>query len=231
MKNLSIWAKQNVWQTWVIISVCHYLLYLGTMFLAKVAYLEGLSLSMPYLFATLTIFILSMALYPIKGFTSGLFKNSYERRVKSGRIILWSGIALIFVFSNILTAETEQYAPAKFQDSHVQEVLLKQNPNEVVTPTFWNKRREAMKKISYKKTQKIKKLWNKLGSTDSALLIALVVALTLLIGSLVAYWACTLSCNGAGAMATAVLILGWGVLIVGVILFIRYIINKEKAAG
>lgn len=232
MYQLSLWARNHVWQARLFIIVAYLLLNITGWLLGEQLAWNGIYLTQTHFYIGTALVLAGFFAYPSKKDKKN-FKHFY-RYQKSCDGLLASGTFVLIVclsqpqslpqtslgFSAQASNYTTVYPSAEKKHS-----IFRKAANTAIKWLGVNE--TAQKKISNNWRQ-IKQEYKRssTGGKIALLLLTILVALALLY--LVAGWACTLSCNGSEAAATLVGIFGTGLVVFLSIVVIRRIFRKPK---
>ncbi len=233
--NVSCWARDHKGLTWVLIalfSVVYAILagYLGVGF-----YFEDIGIPLAVQYAGLVLFIVGSFFYPLRSFTSGLFRHTYWRQKTCDLIVMFSALLMIATLSNhypstvddmsldhgISTTEHSGVVPLVVEWGHMK-------GKETLKTWLRNHKKEMRRSLKAMK-KKYKEEGNKKGVRFSqVLLMILTLGGAFLLLSLVAALSCSLSCDGNDGAAAVVVIGGAGLIIWLSVIAFKAILRMHK---
>lgn len=233
MRKLSFWAKHHPVSARIIIIISHTLLVWIGIFLGTQLSLSGIRFSSSWIYFLIVLFLIVVACYPrIKS------SKNYLKRKLCDFIVAGCSFFLTVCFTNMLDQPFTFYqtagatidvkpSPYKYEEA---KRLLEQFEKGEKTKFTAKEKRFIKKEFKYQLLQygksKITGNKNKEAETLPILLVCIAaVGLFFLVGSL----ACGIACNGSGAAAWIVFIIGTAGIIWGAIAAIRAI--KRKHSG
>ncbi len=229
MKSLSHWAKANRKKTWAFIAIAKVLVAFITFLFASLLFVCDYYIPSSVVLLAILIVSFVFAFYPIKEYKKGWYSYSYKKQKRfDGLLLLGEFLLLLCFFQQQLMPAPIDNIEAKASFIVLQDVDKKINekPRENWKQQFKEGKRKLKKEL--KKLRQILKKENSLSISVAKFLLGLFLILGVLaLGVLIAYISCNLSCNGYGALAVAVLVVGWGGLIAALIFGIRRIARMK----
>lgn len=225
MKQLSFWAKNNRYLSWVLIAALHVFLIYLAVYASVVLFLEDIVLPFNIWYASLGIAIAIYFFYPIKNVQKGWFKPTFFKRKGLDFTIVLASFFMILTLFNQLTLVNHQESRIPATEAQAQNVILAPKAEKEVKN---NRVKRWLKKRHQKRAERIKKHWEKFTDGQKVGLIIL----TLLVGLIAAYGVallgCSLACSGSEVLGNIVFIGGWAAILIGVIVIIRNILKHKS---
>lgn len=246
--HLSKWASENPRKSQLIITI-------GSLISAGLSYYYGIYLFandiiVPDVLAWSFTFlaIVSIWFYPGKRIAKGKEFEDFRKRKSLDLLIYLIGVLLIAYLGNRRAHEIWNDKELAFSQTELQKSSIDQQLVHFVSsveaessaePAFTFSRKEIKKQFKKQirefrkiiraeiKELKAKRKKGERSVGVNVLLTILTLLLMFALGILMVALACSVSCNGNGTLAAVILILGWGGIIVGGILAIRKIFQRD----
>ncbi len=231
MKNLSNWGKNNPVKTILIITACHLLMMLNALGTGALLYVFDYGYFKWSFIIAASVFGMAYLLYPKKNKAQGLFRYSYMRQ-KSHDLMLVLSFALVvtFGFNNFLTIGTPEYNTSPNASARL--IVHKTNPDagQKSDNSFKSRIKKKIKDQRKELRSELRGLKKAFKNDEDrtliklikALLIILTICVMVVLGFLVAYLACAVTCSGSGVLGVLTLLAGW----TGVVLLSIFVIKK-----
>lgn len=217
MKRLSYWAKNHIWQTWLIFILLHTIIIYGAWFAGTYLYLEGIIFEESLIDAFALLCVAGLFVYPLmcRG------RIYWRRKTADFSLVAVGSIALMMVF-NQFTHETIHHPPV---NEYAQTIVLKPSKKKA---KMRHKLQQKTKKIQQRIIKRAERLQKKNIGLSTAGFIILFVLLAIIASLFVAGLSCNLSCSGNEAAAIAVLVAGPLLILVGLIAGIVWAAKRHK---
>jgi hypothetical protein len=227
MKNLSLWAKNHKWQSWIIIAISHVLLFYLAVYMSAILFLEGIVLPASVWYISLGAGIIAYFFYPIRNSKMTLLKNSYKTRKRLEGVVLITGVLMTLTLFSQLTIVNHEEASTSITNPYARNVVLVPNTKKGGVKTRvkrWIKKRHN-KRVS--RLQKKSRQYNTVVKVMFSLLTLLVASL--LVGFCMNL-GCSLSCSGAVFLGN---LLYFGAIVIGIlaIVLLVKIWRKPKSSN
>ncbi len=233
MKSISIWSKNNPLSARWMIAICHIGLVILAISFGMISYMDDFRISYKIIPWFVMIYFIAYFFYPIKGRWNGLFRYSYNRRVKHD-------FTLVLSYSLLLATGINQFAfsqmPQEVRHPHVR--LVVQNLEHDIIHHNTTPSKQGMKEMirTYKEKIKselkeMKKAFKENNDKKKGLrilLILLTVLAAIFITWLISSLSCSLSCSGNEGLAIIVLFGGLSGVVVVSVIAIRGILGTSS---
>lgn len=241
MKQISLWAKRNVWPARILIIFFHIILSIIAIYWGALSFNAGFYLNEGWLYVLALAYFSHYFIYPTK-VSKTFLKNTYPVRKLLHTTMAVCSFMLVFTFVNVnMQPQQTGYAFAAvplpvtignkgYKNPEAERLMTAWKNGEL--KKFTKKDRQVLKEeLKYQvKSYKDANTSSRKKEGGNAGLIILTILGALILFSVVASLSCSLGCTGNEGAAIIVLVLGTALIIFGVVRIIRGITKKKQAS-